>query len=114
MKRVEYRWLILAACFTLQGCALSRGPAIGEVVIRTEDGTAPLACVVPGSVPPRSGDRIRAERRSSPVAAIPSARRRVISASGAVGAPAGEGCWTYTVSIGRFVSGQRARLHRGG
>lgn len=114
MKRLVCRWLFVAACFASQGCAMSRGPAIGEVVIRAEGDAAPLACVVTGSVTPRTGDRIRAERRLRPAAAIPSARWRAVSASGTVGASAGEGCWTYTADMGRFVPGQRARIHRGG
>jgi hypothetical protein len=114
MKHVNYRWWLLAACVALQGCALFPGPVVGEVVIRAEGNVAPLACVVPGSASPQAGDRIYAERRLRPVAAIPSARRRTVSASGEIGSPAGDGCWTYTGGVGRFVAGQRASVHRDG
>lgn len=114
MKRVACRWSVAGAVFVLQGCALLPGPAVGEMIIRAEGDAAPVACVVPGNGSPRPGDRIYAERALRPVPAVPSARRRTASASGELEAPVGADCWTYTAGVGRFVPGQRARIHRGG
>jgi hypothetical protein len=114
MKINVSRWWLAGFLIATQGCALVRGPAVGEVVIRSGAGAEPVACVVSGNASPERGDRLYAERRLRPVPAVPSARSRTASASGELVAPIGQDCWTYTAGVGRFIDGQRVRIHGDG